>query len=239
MAEQRSFVLAVVFIIAFAGLIQTVPIDFQGQEETPETLTPIDPTILADFADAENFTKDTCTTVGTISIHTYQLPASTGDHWYFQSNPTGYDYLMAKKIFWSGLWFGEIDKSEFIAPDSINRGTHLTRTELEEDAVNGTVAYSLISSRTGDTHGTFIFYWNYTLYGSNSLTAWNAEELYLLHGVGVDDTGVINIGMLLIQLMTFSLPDVPFLINLILISPLVVSFGFIIWYIIKETTPFL
>ena len=57
MSEQRTFVFAVTFIIVFSALVGSIPVDFQGQGTTTETITPVNPNLLSDFASIKEFDK--------------------------------------------------------------------------------------------------------------------------------------------------------------------------------------
>jgi len=59
--EMRGFVFAVVFIVVFSALVASIPVGFQGTGETVVPVVPVDPSILTDFTDYENYTKDAFT----------------------------------------------------------------------------------------------------------------------------------------------------------------------------------
>ena len=47
MSEYKGFVFAIIFIIIFAGLLASVPVDLQGQGTDPDILTPVDPALVS------------------------------------------------------------------------------------------------------------------------------------------------------------------------------------------------
>jgi hypothetical protein len=74
MAEQKSFVFSIVFILIFSAFLTTMPAAFQGQEGTAATLSPIDPTLLTDFASSVDFTRTDFTNY----FYTYELGGFRG-----------------------------------------------------------------------------------------------------------------------------------------------------------------
>ena len=130
------------------------------------------------------------------------------------------------------MWLGGVDYCEFGA-----RGTQLTFNEIEADADEGTVTYPLIHVTSGNAAGSLVIFWNATEY-SDPADAWAADELQLLHGVGVDSSATTNALTLLLGLLFFSLPDVPVLVNALLITPMWASIIYVIWFVIKESMPF-
>ena len=111
-------------------------------------------------------------------------------------------------------------------------------TEIDNDASEGIASYSLIYLGTGNAAGTLIIYWDTDTYSSSS-DAWIADALYCLHGVGLESSAVIDIGSLLIDLLTLQLPEVPLLVNILIVVPIWAGIVYILWYIIKEMIPFL
>jgi len=89
----------------------------------------------------------------------------------------------------------------------------------------------------GTSAGILIVYWNETLYADPE-DAWTADALNILHGVGINETARMDIGSLLIGLLLLRLPDCPLLINLLLATPLYAAVVFLIWFVIKESLPF-
>ena len=61
MSEYRGFLFAIIFIIIFAGLLASVPVDLYGQGNNPDIITPIDPALITDFSDTESFQKSNFT----------------------------------------------------------------------------------------------------------------------------------------------------------------------------------
>lgn len=230
MTEIKGFVIAIVFIITFSGLLVATPTDLQGQGETPDIVTPIDPNIVASFSDSEDWHMTDLT-----AYDQYAYTLLPRD-WLF-SYYAGTIQLGAKILIGGIIWLGQLDSCEFYNASNINRGYVLSTTELDIDAVNGTVRYDLRYLIDGSDAGAFIIYWNTTEY-SDSADAFLADDVYFMHGVGITNTAGADIGSLLLGLLLLQLPNCPPLINLLLATPLYACVVFLIWFIIKETMPF-
>ena len=234
-SEQYGFVFAVTFIILFSVIVSTIPLDFQGLEETPDMLIPLDPSIITGFSDSENYTKSAFSIVGSLLV--YEYPATlAGREW--KCEFATLQFSLGAKIKYGGfLWLGTVDSVKFVSSEGIDREDRLSLAEIEEDADDGVIRYSLTYYANGASAGGFIVYWNTTLY-TNSTTAWTADELFLIHGVGLADTARGDAGALLLQLLFLQLPEVPLLVNIIIVTPVWACIVFVLWFIIKETIPF-
>jgi predicted secreted protein len=229
-SEQRVFIFAVTFIIIFSGLLVAMPTDLQGQSETPDIVTPVDPSLLTGFATTTDWNMSDFTAY---SQYIYNFNSRD---WVF-SYYAGTIQLGAKVLIGGVLWFGQLDSCEFISVSGENRGAVLDSSEIGEDADNGTVKYDIRYIVDGTDAGGFIVYWNTTAYATISL-AFAADDVYFLHGAGVSVSAAADVGSLLIDLLLLQLPDCPPLINLLLATPIYASVVFLIWYILKETMPF-
>ena len=229
-SEQKGFVIGVSFIILFAGLIGSIPNDLRGPEQIPTLATPINPSLVTDFEDFEDWNM---TDLSAYDQYVYSLGSRD---WVF-SHYVGTIQLGAKVLIGGVLWLGQLDSCEFISPTGINRGPVLTATEIDEDADNGTVRYEMRYIVDGSAAGGFVVYWDTNSYTS-SADAMLGDDCYFMHGVGITDSSTGDITALIIGLLLFQLPDVPPLINLLLATPIYASFAFILWFIIKETIPF-
>jgi len=229
--EQYGFVFAVSYILLFSVIVATIPAGLQGVGETPDMVTPLDPTLVSGFSESETYGKANLTGFGQ---YVYVLG---GFEWVF-SHYVGTFQLGAKVLIGGVLWLGQLDSAEFISSEGVNRGYVLSITEIAEDATDGNIRYSLRSLGSGNSLGGFVVYWNTTTYSSPS-DAWTAEELFLLHGLGIEETAIINVGSLLLDLLFLQLPEVPFLISVITIGPLWASIIYIMWFIFVNMVPFL
>lgn len=227
--EMRAFVFAVSFIIIFSGLLVTMPLDLQGLGETGEYVTPLNPSLLTEFADTEGWNTTDYTPWLTLEVYEYTLATR---NWITSTNGTQFD--VNAKIYFLGLWLGQLDIIRFMN-GPIDRGLSIDFEEIDIDAVDGVSQYSLIY-QDGNSAGTLLVYYNTTTY-SNSSLAWDGDALFFLHGVGL--TVDTNIASLLLALLFLQIPTVPFLVNLLLVSPIWASVIFVAWFIIKEMIPFL
>jgi len=229
-SEQRTFVFSIVFITLFSVLVATIPLGLRGQGETPDMITPVDPNTVAGFSASEEFMKGNFTEYGT-----YDYVLNT-KNWYCTNIGSGFA-LGAKILLFGFLWLGGLESVKFVS-DSDDRGETLTFTEIDTDAEDGFASYSMLFVDNGNAAGTFIIYWDITAY-DDSYSAWFADALYCIHGVGLESSAVIDIGSLLLALLTLQLPNVPLLINILIVVPIWAGIVFILWYIIKEMIPFL
>lgn len=230
MSEQRTFVFSVTFILVFSVIVATIPIGLQGIGSSPAMVSGIDPNLVSGFSDSESFTRDNFTG----NNYYYDL---NNRAWWCLSDDT-YIMLAAKILFGGFLWLGGIEEVKFIDPDGNDEGTKLYLTDITNDAEEGAVRYSLFFDEAGTATGTMVFYYNTTLYADAS-TAWLANGLFVVHGVGIESTAVLDAGTLLIQLLLLQIPDVPLLLNILLVAPIWACVIYLLWYIIKEMIPFL
>lgn len=229
--EMRGFVFSIVFIIVFAGLLASIPADLQGQGGTAETVLPVDPQLITDFSDDEDFTR-TDFSAG-VQVYDYDLG---GFKW--RCLYDGSQFSVYRKILIAGvLWLGATKSTQFYLDNGTNRGQFLSYTELEGDAEDGTVRYDLELTDSGNEAGGFVFYWNTTTH-SDPEDAWDNDILYLLHGIGIDASATQNIGALLVSLLFLQLPNVPVLVNLLIATPIWACIVFVLWFVIKEMIPF-
>ena len=233
MGEYRGFIFAIMFIIIFAGLVSSIPSDLYGQGNNPDIITPVDPSLVSGFSASVNFNGSDLTGP-VVEQYEYNLGGLT---WRFFSYPDPYFQLGSKVLIGGVLWLGQLDSCKFISPSGEDYGGFLTPANIEADAEGGEVRYALHSIGSGVSRGGLVFYWNTTTY-SNPEDAMDADALYILHGIGIEETARMDIGSLLIALLLLQLPDCPLLINLLLATPLYGAVIYLIWFIIKETLPF-
>jgi predicted secreted protein len=232
--EQRGFVFAVTFIVIFSTLLVTIPVGLQGLAEEAEMVIGIEPSLLTGFSETENYSRPAFGAPLYV-VYTYDLPDDGGNTWI--CGAVGGAFSLGAKILWFGLWLGGMRWTNFILSAETNRGEELTFAEIDIDADNGTARYSLQFIDDGNSAGGFVIYWNTTTYSSSS-DAWDNDVLYLLHGIGFGATATNNIGALLIGLLFLQIPDVPVLVNVLIVVPIWASIVFVLWYVIKEMIPF-
>jgi hypothetical protein len=212
-------------------LLTTMPAALYGPAETPTMTKPLDPTLVSGFTDYESYQQSNFTPFLTAYAHFYDLNGLTW--WAATDNATVFQ--LAAEVRYAGLWLGGIDICDFVNANGTNRGNALSFAEITLDSVQGTARYSLISEDSGANQGTLVTYWNTTAY-TNATQAWLHDDLGILHGIGfTPNTNIIN---LLLSLLTLSLPNTPVEINILLLMPVVVAIIYIIWFIVKESLPF-
>lgn len=228
-SEQRGFVFSVVFIIVFAALLSTVPTGLQGTGGSGTELVEINPDILVDFAAGENWTA----AAYTAGSYEYTL----NSQYWISFDVTTYITISRKILTFGVLWLGHLDNANFVSQGGTNRGNQLTFTEIESDSTDGTARYTMTLLESGDNAGGFVTFYNTTEY-DNATHAWDNDELHLVHGVGLENTATNDIGALIVSLLLFQLPDVPFLINALIATPIWACIIFVFWFIVKEMIPF-
>lgn len=244
MAEMRTFVFAVVFIIMFSALLTSIPAGLSGEGATPSELTPVDPALVGGFSSSEQWNTTEFAEYALYWI--YGAYSLNSKEWFCYAYKTGGGDLLSiaigsKALLGGVLWLGALDYVDFVY-DSVNYGNTLSTSELAtiaSDAEDDTMTLSLQYEVNGNAAGSLVLYWNQTLYGTDAADAWDNNALYFVHGVGFEATASVNIALLLLQLLTLSIPGVPVLLGLLLASPMYAAIVYLFWYFIKETTPFL
>ena len=235
--EQYGFVFAVTFIVIFATLLSTIPVGLQGQGETPDIFIPVDPSIISGWSDYADYQKSDFNDMGAYFDYTYV--ALAGRDWIVVHFPATTGFQLGAKILYGGfLWLGTMDSVKFTSTEGVDRENVLTFAEIDTDADEGVIKYNLHYYANGASAGGFVVYWNTTTYGNSSSDAWDANGLFLVHGVGFADTATSDIGSLVISLLLLQLPDVPLLVNILLVTPIWACIIFVLWFIIKEMIPF-
>ena len=230
--EQYGFVFAVSFIIVFSALIATMPLDLQGQGATADFVTPINPNLLTDFADTEEYNK---TMFGGVLSFYYMYDLPVGGTTWECVFTTDHFNIGAHALF-LGIWLGGYNWVNFKNEDGTDYGLAVSFDDIDNDAEDGVVRYTLIYEDTGNSAGGLVFYWNTTTYSSSS-NAWDNDGLVLLHGIGM--TTNTDIASLLLALLFLQIPEVPYLVNVILVTPIWASIIFVAWFIIKSMIPLL
>jgi len=231
-SELRGFVFAVSFIVFFSAFLTTIPADFQGIEQEFDSITPIDPVLLSGFDDYANYSESAF--VGW-PIPDYEYDSMGGYNWqaiYASDN----HFFLARKVLWFGLWLGAKLFADFINEEGINNGQSLSWAEIEADAIDGTHRYNL-ELENGDSAGGFVVFWNITEYPDPN-DAWDNDEFYIVHGLGIGDSATTNIGNLIIGLLFLQIPDVPALVNIFIVVPIWANVIYVLWFLIKEMIPF-
>ena len=235
-SEMRGFVFSIVFIIVFSTLLSTIPTGLQGAGESPDTVTPIDPSLVTGFSAFENYTTSSFTTYIPPQTEIYEYTLGNYD-WRCSTDNATYFILRQKVLIFGFLWLGHTIDSSFVTQDGTNRGPQLSYTEIETDAEEGGVRYSL-ELDNGDSGGSFVIYWNTTAYPTVA-NAWGNDTLYLLHGIGFSTSATTDIGSLLVSLLFLQIPGVPVIVNMFLAVPVWACIIYVLWFVIKEMIPFL
>ena len=213
--EIQAFVFVVTFMLVFTGLVASTPTGLITTSYNNPVLPSVNQDLLGGFQFYTSYnSNDTYFTYyGVNGQYDYQLG---GFYWRASNSSSG--LALGVKQIWIVLWIST-DWCEFKSQDTgISRGESLSFSEIDEDMVNGTVKYNTLHGGGG---GTWVLYYNSGDDGwGSSYEAWINEELYIIHGLGVGDTAPQNVIGLLFGLMTLTLPDIPYLFQLILATPI-------------------
>lgn len=229
-SEMRAFVFVTIYIIVFATILQSMPAGFQGQEANVNTVIPVDPSLISGFAESENYCGDNFTS------GTYEYTLNSKD-WIASYSASAFELI--KKIYVFGvLWLGGFDQCKFTSPDGVDRDVTLSLTEIDADAEDGQVRYSMQFVLSGESAGSFVLYWNTTAYATAAL-AHASNELYIIHGIGIEDLATNNILSLIVAILLFQIPDVPVLVNLFLAVPPWACIIYLLYFFITSVIPFI
>jgi hypothetical protein len=229
--EIRTFAVVVTFMLVFTALLGTAPSGLVTAPTGDPAIPPVNPLLLAQWAEVQQVHKDNFTIINGYGYYDYTLG---GWNWRL-SHTTGSGFRLGIKVLLFGwLWIGTLDFAEFIYA-GLGRGESLSFTEIAEDETNGTVHYEALHSAGG---GTFVVSYNDTAYASASL-AWDDDALYLVHGLGIDDTAPANAITLVFGLLTLTVPDMPYILQILIAVPLWAGAVYIIFLAIVKLIPFL
>lgn len=229
--ETKTFAFITFMVLLFTALLSTAPSVFVTSNPENPNIPNVNSQLLVGFAVTEEYNSSYFSFLDGHGYYDYSLG---GYSWrIIIVDGTGFS-LGVKQLLFGWLWLGWIEWCDFSFEGS-DRGIAISFAEINADAEDGTVKYDLQHSGGG---GGLVFGWNDTEY-SDSEDAWDNELLVIIHGLGISDTAPQNVVSLLLSLIFFSNPDIPFLINVILVSPFVLLGAYLIFYIIIKVTPFL
>lgn len=223
MAEMKAFVLCVTFLLLYASLLGTVPTGLLTTDVISPELTGTNPQSLSGFTEYVQY-DSTNYSGGSLAYTLGSLD--------WVSTPFSYYRVGVKRYVWL-LWVST-DYAVFTAADGGTRGDELTLAEVDADAENGTVRYT---ATHGQGASAVVFSWNTTAYPT-AANAWGNDSLAIVHGTGFNPDLTGNVLSLLFGLLTLSLPDVPFLLQVLLSTPLYASILYLMWFLVKEVLPF-
>lgn len=233
--EMRGFVFSVVYIMLFSLLVGTIPVGLQGLEGNANVVTPLDPEFLTGFQYQENWTRTDYAQFKVYwKIYDYNLG---GYKWRSQYYNVGKEFVHYRKITAWGIWLGAVRTATFYCPNGTDRGETITFDEINGDSDDGITRYDMILGN-GESAGSLIFGWNTTLY-ADSEDAWDNDVLVLVHGLGIDEIQSLNIGDLILGLLFWQVPEVPFALQAIIVFPLYACIAFLIFFFVISVIPFL
>ena len=235
--EYRGFVFSLIFLLVFGALIASMPTAFYGVGEDPEDITGIDPNLVSGFSESTNWTSGDYVEQTPLYPNYWWYEYELGVNDFVTESYNNVTLRLFAKILWLGtFWFGQYDNCIFSLSGS-SRGTDLTFTEVQADHNEGVVSYSTMFETAGVSAGSFIIDWNYTLYPSFT-HAWGNDSVRLIHGIGFAESATADVGALIVGFLFLQVPEIPTLVNIILVTPVWASIIYLLWFIIKEMIPF-
>lgn len=227
MAEYKGFVFCVCFMLFYTSFLGGMPSGLSSTTYDNPALSQFDPALLTGFTSTETYNKTNYSVLGSLYYYDYEL----GGHYFRATYQSGVGFKLGEKVLFFGLWLGALDYQEFTF-EGVDRGTEITFTELIADNSSGQVRYNILS-----TGGGWVFAWDTDTYSTPS-DAWDSSDLQLLHGVGADSNAPTNMLGLLLGLMFLQIPDIPTMLQVLIIAPVWASVFYLSWFIIKEVLPF-
>lgn len=214
------------FLLIYSAFLGTIPVGFLPSTYSNPTITPVDPQLTTGFStyvvsNSTNFTLGLCD---------YSMG---GFDWHSVASAVGFG--LGVKIYTLGIFWLTTDWVIFTTKTGQSRGDWLTWAYVYADAVNGTAYYTAVCSSASSA---VVFSWNNTAY-TYPWNAWGNDSLYIIHGMGASDYAPQSALSLVFGMLTFSLPGIPVLLQVILSAPIYVSILYLIWFFIKEVIPFL
>ena len=227
MAEMRGFVFAIMFLVIYGALLSSMPAGFTDSSFDDPAMENFDPALLGGFGDTETYNQSSFSSLGPLLYYDYSI----GGYYFRNGYLAASGFIIGSKVLFFGLWLGELELLSFSFAGA-DRGTVLNFTDIDQDAINGQVRYN-----TQPLGGGVVFAWDLDEY-ADSETAWDADELQILHGVGANEQAPTNVLGLLLGLLTLSIPDIPLLVQAFIVTPIYASVLYLAWFIIKEVIPF-
>ncbi len=220
MAEMKTFAFAVSFLLIYSAFLSTVPPGLLTDTYENPILSNLDPQLLVGFDSSVQYNSTTYTA----NYYSYELG---GYEWATWESVTSYKLGVKAIVF--GIWI-DTAINWFINSEEEYRGTELTFVIMQEDSTNGTVRYTT-SNRF--VTSAVVFYWNTNDY-TYAWEAWGNDSLQVVHGIGASAEAPQNALSLVLGMLSFSIPGIPFLLQVLLSSPIYASIMYLIWFLIKE-----
>lgn len=225
MAEMKTFAFVVSFLLIYSAFLSTVPPGLLVDTYENPIIADVNPQLLVGFNESVQYNS----TSYTGNYYGYELG---GYEWASWESVTSYK-MGVKAIVWA-IWVSTA-LNDFVNEEGENRGTELTFVEMQEDSDNGTVRYDAVNRFVSSG---VVFYWNTNDY-TYAWEAWGNDSLQVIHGIGASAESPQNALSLVLGMLTFSIPGIPFLLQVLLSSPIYASILYLIWFFIKEVIPFL
>ena len=194
------------FLLIYSALLGTIPAGFMtATYETPE-LADIDPQLIVGFENYVMYNSTNFTAGG--------LDYEFGGHLWTTISADGTITLFYRTILL--LIIPVYTPVTYSFEGGYDRGDSLTWVTINEDSEDGIARYSVKCPQV--TSG-LVFMWNTTDY-EYAWDAWGNDSLMIVHGVGADVANApLDVLSLLFAMLTYSVADIPPLLQVFLNSP--------------------
>lgn len=224
MAEMKGFVIVVSFLLIYSALLGTMPAGFTTDTYEAPSLGTIDPQLISGF--------DSYAMYNVTNYTASALDYSMGGHlWTSLESATVFTIYYRTIIF----FIIPVYTTQEFSFEGASRGYELEWATVQDDAENGTVRYTATCPQA--TTGV-MFVWNSSDY-QYCWDAWGNGSLTVIHGIGASAFAPQNALSLVLGMLTFSIPNIPTLIQVLLSAPIYACVAFLVWFFIKEVIPFL
>lgn len=240
LSEMRGLITTVSFIGCLVILIAYIPPQFYTTDQTwraspPEYFEAID---IEQYSETWNHTMDGTDCVDYVDWWVFKL--ELGGHplqfWYAKANKTpSWGDTRFKHYWYWWIFPTAMHDMKWYNKKGLYLGETLEKTELDNDYESGNIRYSV---KCDHFQMSAFFGFNETVYSKPS-QAWDSNELRIMLGIKFDQVNTaINAWNLVGMLLIFQLPDVHWVVNVLLSLPFWVCIAYLIFVLILKAIPF-
>lgn len=243
LGRNLLFIVSFIGLFAFLGSMMPVELSTTFQMRNQTTSEYFEAIDIQSFVDSVNITMDESPPFifrnypNRYMQKDFDLGGHDVDIWYKMANST--NQWVELYHFWNELIIiRHKDVMHWTNKDGIDRGTELSREELNADYTNETIEYTVDDGRKRRLQFTVYFAFNTTLY-STPEDAWNYNNLQVMGGIGIDQINTTqNAWGLISLLLWFDSPDLHPLINFMVHLPIWTSMAYLVYRLILMAIPF-
>lgn len=239
-SEMRGLIVVGTFLGSLIFLVNLIPSQFlvssyEGRTiSVPEYFEAME---LQSFVDTINITLDDSggqVYIPVIMQYAYVYDFELGGH---NLELWDHDYASPKHLHVNHYWYWWIfptahHQMEWLNKEGFSRGEHLDADELDNDYEETTIRYTI---KCEHFQAYVFFGFNETTYSQPS-DAWDNNELKLLFGIEFDQVNTsINAWGLIAMLLFFGLPNVHWIIDVLIHIPIWIAEAYLAFILILRT----